>query len=121
MTNAIAQAALALDDIERADRLARSALAEQSKNKERQGIAEGLEALAAVAAARSDANRAATLGGAAEAIRDTIAFRHSEFDRVITDRSLEGAETTAGAERWNAAWEKGRALSAEAAVAYALA
>ena len=120
MTNAIAQAALALDDIERADRLARSALAEQSKNKERQGIAEGLEALAAVAAARSDADRAATLGGAAAAIRDTIAFRHTEFERVITDRSLEGAETTAGAERWHAAWEKGRALSAEAAVAYAL-
>jgi predicted ATPase/transcriptional regulator with XRE-family HTH domain len=121
MTNAIAQAALALDDIERADRLARSALAEQSKNKERQGIAEGLEALAAVAAARSDADRAATLGGAAAAIRDTIAFRHTEFERVITDRSLEGAETTAGVERWHAAWEKGRGLSAEAAVAYALA
>jgi non-specific serine/threonine protein kinase len=121
MTNAIAQAALAMGEIERADRLARSALATQSKQEERQGIAEGLETLAAVAAARSDPDRAATLGGAAAAIRDTIAFRHVEFALVITDPFLERAERTAGEERWHAAWEKGRALSAEAAVAYALA
>jgi predicted ATPase/transcriptional regulator with XRE-family HTH domain len=121
MTNAIAQAALAMGEIERADRLARSALATQSKQEERQGIAEGLESLAAVAAARSDPDRAATLGGAAAAIRDTIAFRHVEFELVITDPFLEKAERTAGEERWHAAWEKGRALSAKAAVAYALA
>jgi tetratricopeptide (TPR) repeat protein len=121
ITNASAQAALALDDIERADRLARSALAAQSKHKERQGIAEGLETLAAVAAACSDSDRAATLGGAAAAIRDTIAFRQAAFELVITDRYLKRAESTAGEERWHAAWEKGRALSAEVAVGYALA
>src|SRR5882762_6815584 len=77
--------------------------------------------LAAVAAARSDPDRAATLGGAAAAIRDTIAFRHVEFELVITDPFLERAESTAGEGRWHAAWEKGRALSADAAVAYALA
>jgi hypothetical protein len=43
------------------------------------------------------------------------------FELVITDRFLERAEMTAGEERWHAAWEKGRALSGEAAVAYALA
>jgi predicted ATPase/DNA-binding XRE family transcriptional regulator len=121
ITNAIAQAALAMGEIERADGLARSALATQSIQEERQGIAEGLETLAAVAAARSDPDRAATLGGAAAAIRDTIAFRHVEFELVITDPFLERAESTAGEERWQAAWEKGRALSAQAAVAYALA
>jgi hypothetical protein len=110
-----------MGEIERADSLARSALATQSKQGERQGIAEGLETLAAVAAARSDPDRAATLGAAAAAIRDTIAFRHVEFELVITDRFLERAEMTAGEERWQAAWEKGRALSAEVAVAYALA
>jgi predicted ATPase/transcriptional regulator with XRE-family HTH domain len=121
ITNASAQAALAMGEIERADSLARSALATQSKQAERQGIAEGLETLAAVAAVRSDPDRAATLGGAAAAIRDTIAFRHVAFELVITDRFLERAEMTAGEERWHAAWEKGRALGAEVAVAYALA
>jgi tetratricopeptide (TPR) repeat protein len=121
ITNASAQAALAMGEIERADSLARSALATQSKQGERQGIAEGLETLAAVAAARSDPDRAATLGGAAAAIRDTIAFRHVEFALVITDPFLERAEMTAGEEQWQIAWEKGRALSAEVAVAYALA
>jgi tetratricopeptide (TPR) repeat protein len=121
ITNASAQAALALDDIERADSLARSALAAQSKQQERQGIAEGLETLAAVAAARSEPDRAATLGGAAAAIRDTIAFRQAAFELVITARFLDRAERTAGDERWRAAWEKGRALTADAAVAYALA
>jgi predicted ATPase/transcriptional regulator with XRE-family HTH domain len=121
ITNASAQAALAMGEIERADSLARSALVTQSKQGERQGIAEGLETLAAVAAARSDPGRAATLGGAAAAIRDTIAFRHVEFELVITDRFLETAERTAGEEQWHAAWERGRALSAAVAVAYALA
>ena len=121
ITNASAQAALAMDEIERADSLARSALATQSTQEERQGIAEGLETLAAVASARSDPDRAATLGGAAAAIRDTIAFRHVAFELVITGRFLERAEGAAGEERWHAAWEKGRALSAEVAVAYALA
>jgi hypothetical protein len=121
MTNASALAALALDNIERAESLARSALAAQSKQKERQGIAEGLETLAAVAAARSDPDRAATLSGASTAIRDSIAFSHAAFELVITSRFLERAARTAGEERWRAAWEKGRALSAEAAVEYALA
>jgi predicted ATPase/transcriptional regulator with XRE-family HTH domain len=121
ITNASALAALTLDNIERAESLARSALAAQSKQKERQGIAEGLETLAAVAAARSDLDRAAILSGASTAIRDSIAFSHAAFELVITSRFLERAERNAGEERWRAAWEKGRALSAEAAVAYALA
>jgi tetratricopeptide (TPR) repeat protein len=121
ITNASALAALALDNIERAESLARSALAALSKQKESQGIAEGLETLAAVAAARSDPDRAATLSGASTAIKDSIAFSHPAFELVITSRFLERAERTAGEERWRAAWEKGRALSAAVAVAYALA
>jgi tetratricopeptide (TPR) repeat protein len=121
ITNASALAALALNNIERADSLARGALATLSRQKESQGIAEGLETLAAVAAARSDPDRAATLSGASSAIKDSIAFSHPAFELVITSRFLERAERTAGEARWRAAWEKGRALSAEAAVAYALA
>lgn len=55
----------------RASALAHNALAEFASHAERQGIADGLETLAAVAAARSDPGRAATLAGAAAAIRET--------------------------------------------------
>jgi tetratricopeptide (TPR) repeat protein len=69
--NHIAHAALADHDLARADRLACEALTSVAEQGERQGIAEGLETLAAVAAERSAVKRAATLAGAAAAIRDT--------------------------------------------------
>jgi predicted ATPase/transcriptional regulator with XRE-family HTH domain len=120
ITNASAHAALARDDIERADRLARSALAEVSRHGERQGIAEGLVTLAAVAAARSDPDRAATLSGAAAAIRETIAFQQAPFELVITQSLLERVRKTMGEGRWHISWEAGHALNAESAVALAL-
>ena len=54
--NHIAHAALAGNDLAHADRLARDALASFAEHGERQGIAEGLDTLAAVAAARSAGN-----------------------------------------------------------------
>jgi predicted ATPase/DNA-binding XRE family transcriptional regulator len=71
--NHLAHAALAGYDVAHAERLARDALASVAAHRERQGIAEGLDTLAAVAAARSDPERAATIAGAAAAIRETIA------------------------------------------------
>ncbi len=118
--NGSAQAALARVDIERADSLARDALTAFAKYEERQGIADSLEILAAVAAARSDADRAGTLSGAATAVRETIASRPAPFELAIIARYTERAEKSAGKKRWLLAWETGRALSAEGAVAYAL-
>ncbi|MBO0785794.1 MAG: tetratricopeptide repeat protein, partial [Actinobacteria bacterium] len=83
--NQRAQAALALGGIDQADGLARDALAGFASHEERQGIAEGLETLAVVAAARSDPGRAAILAGAAAAIRETIAASQLP-DLIITTR-----------------------------------
>ncbi len=116
--NQRAQCALARDGIERAGSLAREALATFVEHSERQGIAESLETLAAVAAARSDADLAATLAGAADAIREAYGLRPLP-DLVISGRYLEAAERAAG-ERWRPAWEAGRLLTAQAAVARAL-
>ena len=93
-TNQRARAALAQGDVERASALAHNALAEFASHAERQGIADGLETLAAVAAARSDPGRAATLAGAAAAIRETIAASQLP-DLTITSRFLREAERDA--------------------------
>jgi tetratricopeptide (TPR) repeat protein len=119
MTNQRAQAALARKDTEQADVWARDALAEFAEHAERQGIAEGLDTLAAVAAARSDQDRSATLAGAAAAIRETIASPQLP-DMVISRHLLQAAQRDTDQQRWRAAWETGHAMGAADAVAYAL-
>jgi tetratricopeptide (TPR) repeat protein len=117
----MAQAALAANQIDRADRLAREALTSVAALGERQGVVEGLLNLAAVAAARSEIERAATLAGAAAAIRETIAARAADFDVAIAGRLLDRAEASGGAMQWRRGWERGRALDPAAAIALALA
>ena len=119
--NTLAHAALARGDIGEADRLAREALASAAKQGERQGIGDGLQTLAAVAAARSDADRAAMLAGAASAVRETIAARPGPFDLAIPERFLEKIERSVDAKRWHASWQAGHLLRTDGAVAYALA
>ena len=116
-----AQAALAGNQIDRAERLAREALTSVAALGERQGMVEGLLNLAAVAAARSEIERAATLAGAAAAIRETIAARAADFDVAIAGRLLDRAEASVGKTRWRRGWERGAALDPAAAVALALA
>ena len=77
--------------------------------------------LAAVAAARSEPERAARLAGAAAAIREMIAARPGPFDVAIPRRFIDTSERAVGAKRWHRSWQTGHALSIEAAVAYALA
>ena len=118
--NHLAHAALAQNDVARADRLARQALASAAEQEERQGVAEGLETMAAVAAARSAVERAATLAGAAAATREAIALRPAPFDVAITGSRLNAARATVSGQRWHHAWARGRAMDSVAAVAFAL-
>ena len=119
VTNMRAQASLVRHDIEGANHLARDALLVVAELEERQGIAEGLEVLAAVAATRAEPDRAARLSGAAAAIRETIATRPT-FEVAITGRFLESVQRTVNERRWHDLWEAGRALSTGDAVVYAL-
>lgn len=120
ITNTIAHAALARNAIAEADRLARDALVAAWEQGEREGTADGLETLAAVAAAGGELARAATLAGAAAAISETIAYQPAHFEATITARFLQEVRRGAGPEQWDRAWEAGRALGADAAVVYAL-
>jgi predicted ATPase/transcriptional regulator with XRE-family HTH domain len=118
-TNIRAQASLVGHDFDAANGLARDALSVAAEQEERQGIAEGLETLAAVAAAGAEPDRAARLSGAAAAIRETIASQPT-FEVAITGGFLESVQSSVTEKRWHESWEAGRALSVEAAVAYAL-
>jgi non-specific serine/threonine protein kinase len=121
INNTMAHAALARGDIEEADRLARKALTSAAEHEERQGIGDGLQALAAVAAARADPERAARLAGAASAVRKMIAARPGPFDVAIPRRFIETSEKAVGEKRWHRAWRAGHEMTIESAVAYALA
>ena len=117
---ALAQAALVRGDIERADTLARSSLTAFVTQRERIGVAEALDTLAAIAARQGHLERAATLDGAATRIHETISFRPAPFERAITGRLIEVARSDLGPDRWSTAWAEGHALSQADAVEGAL-
>src|SRR4051812_1920240 len=114
--NHIAQAALAGNDLAHADRLARDALASFAEHGERQGMAEGLDTLAAVAAARSQGEQAATIAGAAAAIRETIASQPTPYDVAITGPLLYRIKASMSEEEWHRCWSQGQALELAAAL-----
>jgi tetratricopeptide (TPR) repeat protein len=118
--NTLAHAALLREDVAEADRLARKALRAAWTRGERQGIGDGLQTLAATAAALERKDRAAKLAGAAAAVRETIAARPGPFDTAVPERLLKAIEGTLTPGRWRRAWRAGCALTPDAAVAYAL-
>lgn len=116
MRVALAHAALARRDFVAAEQLAQEALAGFERRRERLGIAEALDVLAAAAATRADIDRAARLDGAAHQVQETIASRPAPFERTLTRALLEIARSSVDAERWRSAWDEGHGLSLDQAV-----
>lgn len=83
------------------------------------GTAEALTGLSAAAAMLGDGVRAAELAGAAERLREPSALRSLPLERRITEARLREARGSLSAERWDAAWTKGRALRLDEAIALA--
>jgi tetratricopeptide (TPR) repeat protein len=79
---------------------------------------EGLKGLAAVAAVRNDAQRAARLAGAAATQRDDAP--QDEVEARLDAAFIQPARTRHGTEPWDAAARDGSTLSLEDAIAYAL-
>ena len=84
------------------------------------GIAESLEGLSACDAARGRTERAARIAGAAEVLRERLATRPLPCDRELTDRYLTAASQVVENAPWRAAWQAGRNMPLEEAIAYAL-
>jgi DNA-binding CsgD family transcriptional regulator/tetratricopeptide (TPR) repeat protein len=79
-----------------------------------------LEGLACDAGAKGEAERAARLFGAAQALREATGFPLEPAMRALAEPYLAGARSQLEESAWTEAWEEGRAMSMEAAFEYAL-
>jgi predicted ATPase/DNA-binding SARP family transcriptional activator len=84
------------------------------------GVASDLDGLAWVAGARGRPGQAALLYGAAEALRDPLAAPVAPIDRADYERRVAAVRACLGEAGFGAAWEAGRAMGMEAAVASGL-
>jgi predicted ATPase/DNA-binding CsgD family transcriptional regulator len=87
---------------------------------DRQGMARDLEGLAVVAAAQGEPERALRLAGNAFALRQGLGAPNRPPIGAILDRHLAQTRTNLGEVRSAAAWEAGRAMPLEQAIAEAL-
>lgn len=107
-------------DPDRAGALFAQSLRAFAELSEPAGLAEGLAGIAAAAAASGFAERAASLGGAAERLRESIAARELPLERRATAPHLTSAERQVGPAAWHEAWRSGRDLTVAEAVSLAL-
>jgi tetratricopeptide (TPR) repeat protein len=79
-----------------------------------------LEGLACVAAARVEAQRAARLWGAAQALHETKGIPRDDDFLAEADARISAVRSGMGEQAWEEAWRKGRAMTLDEAVSYAL-
>jgi tetratricopeptide (TPR) repeat protein len=115
----LARAALADVDPEQAGVLLAESLALLRELRNKDGLPECLELLAALAGSRGQGKRAARLFGAAAALRDGIAAPLSPAYRAQYMRDLAAARAHTDETKWAAAWAAGYALSPDEAIAAA--
>jgi non-specific serine/threonine protein kinase len=106
-------------DLDRAAQCYREGLALRRSGGEKRSIAASLEGLAVVATAAGRWQHAARLLGAAEALREAIRAPLPPVDRAEHARAVGEARTMLGDDVFQAAWDAGRALSLEQAIAEA--
>ena len=107
-------------DLERAARLCEESLALSLQLADQRGVAGTLGGLAAIVLARGDAEGAARFLGAARALGDTVGIAHLGH-QLFYERVLAATRAGLDEQTFAAAWEAGRALPLDAAVAEALA
>jgi tetratricopeptide (TPR) repeat protein len=116
----LAYAALLQGDHRRAELLFVQCLRAFYTLHEQMGIAEGLNGLTAVWAATEREEPAARIAAVAAGLRERLAAQAHPFDRDTCRRYLRTAQQHLGEVSWTAAWEAGRAMPLEQAIAYAL-
>ncbi len=83
-------------------------------------VISGLEGIACVAGAKGEAERAAQLWGAAEALREAKGIPRDPDWLAEADARISAVRSGLGEEAWEAAWAEGRAMPMEQAIEYAL-
>jgi predicted ATPase/class 3 adenylate cyclase len=113
-------AALVRGDHQRAEALHEESLMLCKDLGDKQIGSESIEGLACAAGAKGEAERAAILFGAAEALREAVGYQQAPRDHSLRERYLAAARSRVGEAAWAAAWDVGRSMAFEDAVAYAL-
>jgi len=81
---------------------------------------ESIEGLACASGVGGEPERAASLFGAAEALREAAGYQQATRAHSLREPYLTDARSRVGEAAWTTAWEKGRSMTFEAAIAYAL-
>jgi len=119
----LAQLALARGDLELASCTLEEGIGLSGRTKDRANLAHFLDALAAVAAFRDEAQRSAILLGTAEALLEEVGARvHNYYapDPSLRERTVAEVRASLGATAFEEAWGRGRGMSFDRAVEYAL-
>jgi tetratricopeptide (TPR) repeat protein len=105
---------------EKAEQIYRETIVEWQRLGHRAAVAHQLECLAFIAKVHEKDERAATLLGAAEALREQIEIPMTVIERSEYDREV--ADLRAGMDQsvFESAWAQGRAMTMDKAVIYAL-
>jgi len=120
--NTLATLAQAEHNHERARELFGEGLTVSAELENESDVVHCLKGLASVAAAEGKIVRAARLWGAAEALLEDIEFGVHTYvpDRSVHQRQVAAARTRLDEEAFEAAWAKGRTMTPEQAIEYAL-
>jgi tetratricopeptide (TPR) repeat protein len=113
-------AALSQHEHERALDLLRQALRRLAELEFRDVIGYCFEGLAAVLTLTGQAEPAARLLGAAEALRDSLGVSLAPAERETHDETAAALRQALGDEQFNAVWRLGRELALDEAIAFAL-
>jgi predicted ATPase/DNA-binding CsgD family transcriptional regulator len=119
----LAQIALSEADYGQAASMLEEGLASSRQMGDQANLSYFLEGLAVVAGARGEARRAALMLGAAQGSMEEAGapvYNYYMPDRSLYDRTLAAARERLDEDAWAAAWEEGRAMTAERAVERAL-
>ena len=117
----LGQVASARGDLSSAREFGMQSLALFRELGDRTGIAESMELLATVTSASGGPERAARLWGAMERLREEIGTPRAPSERERHERSVASARAALGDDAaFDLAWQEGRAIMLELAIAYAL-
>ena len=112
--------ALLQDDLGRAANLYRESLSLSWDSGLNPLVQNALEGLACVAGAKGEADRAARLWGAAQALHETKGIPRDADFLAEADARTSAVRSGMGEGAWKEAWRKGRAMTLDEAVSYAL-
>jgi tetratricopeptide (TPR) repeat protein len=118
--NNLALVASAQGDRNQATALLKESLRIRCELGDKKGINYALEGLAEIMSATNCEQKAVRLWGAAGRLRERIQTPLPPSERGLYEQQIASARSVLGDDAFAAAWEQGRALTLEQAVAYAL-